>query len=214
MIWSTFHLHTYGSGHRWLYQFLLFLPCHHLLKKNQDRLLTLTLHKIWVQNAIDWVIKGRLNIFKEESVLHIRRGLENGQPFLDGLIYSERSAFGPNVSATLGLTMALVVLSGFGKLTEKSESSRRRISSSHMPGGADMQLMSGVFYLQSIVILLIPFTTSRLADASIMWRRIPFTFASSITAWIIPFVADESYQAGPVSTGLILKKPHSKTSSW
>ena len=47
---------------------------------------TLTLHKIWVQNAIDWVIKGCLAIFKDESVLNIHWGLENGQTFLDGLI--------------------------------------------------------------------------------------------------------------------------------
>ena len=44
-------------------------------------------------------------IFKDESVLNIRRGLENRQPFLDRPIYSERSAFGPNIDATLGFTL-------------------------------------------------------------------------------------------------------------
>ena len=71
--------------------------------------LTPTLHKIWVQNSIDWVNKGRLIIFKDESVLHIRWGLENGQSFLDGLIQTERSAFGPNIYATLGLTLSGVL---------------------------------------------------------------------------------------------------------
>ena len=49
------------------------------------RKLTLTLHKIRVQNALDYASKGLWAIFKGESVLNIGHSLENGPMFLDGV---------------------------------------------------------------------------------------------------------------------------------
>ena len=48
--------------------------------------LTLTLHKIRVQNALDYASKRLWAIFKGESVLNIGYSLENGPKFLDGVI--------------------------------------------------------------------------------------------------------------------------------
>ena len=48
--------------------------------------LTLMLHKIRVQNALDYGGKGLWAILKGESVLNIRLSLENGPTFLDGVI--------------------------------------------------------------------------------------------------------------------------------
>jgi len=49
----------------------------------------------WTSSARDvWAI------FKGENVLNIELSLENGPPFLDDLIWSERSVFGPTIYAT------------------------------------------------------------------------------------------------------------------
>jgi hypothetical protein len=45
-------------------------------------ILTQTLHKIWVQSAIDLVSKGCMVLFKEESVLKYDDALKMGKRFL------------------------------------------------------------------------------------------------------------------------------------
>ena len=47
---------------------------------------TLTLHKIRVQNALDYASKGLWAILKGKSVLNIGHSLKNGSTFLDGVI--------------------------------------------------------------------------------------------------------------------------------